>query len=136
MLRNSREKGKRHSTSTKAHPVNCFEGMDEIGSRLYCCFRCHNLIANQDDIINKDFLAGQRRRAFLFSRTKNLEEGTPGDRSMITGIHTVAQVSCKDCGEGLGWKYCKAYDEQNMYKVGKTVLEISKIEKLVKPPFR
>lgn len=48
---------------------------------------------------------------------------------MITGMHTVADVYCKDCGESLGWKYERAFEESQKYKEGKFVLENVKIVK-------
>lgn len=65
----------------------------------------------------------------------NLEEGRPQLRDMISGVHVVSTVSCKDCGEDLGWKYHCAHSLHNEYKVGKTVLSMSKIDKLIKPFF-
>lgn len=47
----------------------------------------------------------------------------------MTGLHTVADVFCADCGEMLGWKYERAYEESEKYKEGKTVLEKFKIAK-------
>ena len=46
---------------------------------------------------------------------------------LITGLHTVCDVYCSDCGEPLGWKYLKAYEETQNYKVGKIVLQKFKI---------
>ena len=47
----------------------------------------------------------------------------------MTGLHTVADVCCSECGELLGWKYLRAYEESQKYKEGKIILEKFKIAK-------
>lgn len=68
-------------------------------------------------------------RAFLFSHAVNIVTGPKEDRHLLTGLHTVADVFCSDCGEALGWKYVKAYESSQKYKEGKIVLEKFKIVK-------
>ncbi|OMO64251.1 Yippee-like protein [Corchorus capsularis] len=77
-----------------------------IGPRLYNCYKCGNMICRHDDIVSKTFQE---------------------DRRLITGLHTVADVYCCDCGERLGWRYIKAYEEMYKYKEGKIVLEKFKL---------
>ncbi|GAB2231186.1 hypothetical protein Droror1_Dr00027475 [Drosera rotundifolia] len=88
---------------------------------LYSCFTCRNHVALHNDIVSKTFQTG-KGRAFLFSHAVNLVEGAQEDRQLITGLHTVADVSCSDCGAVLGWKYFKAYEQSQKYKEGKFVL--------------
>lgn len=59
----------------------------------------------------------------------NVMIGPKKERELMTGWHIVADVKCSDCGEVLGWKYEKAYDESQKYKEGKFVLENFKIVK-------
>ncbi|KAK9279721.1 hypothetical protein L1049_013403 [Liquidambar formosana] len=99
---------------------------DLVGLRFYSCYKCQNHVSLQDDIVSKGFQAGSGR-AFLFSHAMNIVLGPKEDRQLITGIHTVADVYCSDCGEVLGWKYEKAYEESQKYKEGKFVLEKFKI---------
>ena len=49
--------------------------------------------------------------------------GVKEDRQLTTGLHTVADIFCYNCGEALGWKYEKAYEESQKYKEGKYILE-------------
>lgn len=42
---------------------------------------------------------------------------------MTTGKHVVRDISCKQCGEIVGWKYDKAYERTEQYKEGKFILE-------------
>ncbi|KAI9093947.1 hypothetical protein K1719_026945 [Acacia pycnantha] len=93
---------------------------------LYCCFKCQNHIAFHDDIISKDFRASSGR-AFLFAHAININKGAMEERHLMTGLHTVSDVYCSDCGEALGWKYIKAYEESQKYKEGKFILEKFKI---------
>ncbi|KAK6142683.1 hypothetical protein DH2020_023031 [Rehmannia glutinosa] len=74
-------------------------------------------------------LAWQPGRGFLFSHVVNVVEGPKADRLLISGTHMVADVFCGDCGEKLGWKYEKTYEQHHKYKEGKTVLAKSKITK-------
>ncbi|KAL2893319.1 hypothetical protein RDABS01_009228 [Bienertia sinuspersici] len=101
---------------------------DEVGSRSYRCFVCRNYVAHHDDIVSKSFQA-QTGRAFLFSHAENIVTGPKEDRHLLTGLHTVADVFCSDCGDTLGWKYLKAYETSQKYKEGKVVLEKFKIVK-------
>ncbi|KNA14077.1 hypothetical protein SOVF_110750 [Spinacia oleracea] len=99
-----------------------------IGPRLYSCSNCRNNVALHDDIVSKAF-QGRNSRAFLFSHAMNVDVGPKEDRHLMTGLHTVADVSCSDCREVLGWKYERAYEESQKYKEGKYILEKSKIVK-------
>ncbi|KAI9090326.1 hypothetical protein K1719_028661 [Acacia pycnantha] len=97
-------------------------------SCIYCCFKCQNQIAPHDGIISKQF-RGSHGRAFLFSEAVNIKEGEKKERQMRSGVYTVSDVYCSDCGEELGWRYIKAFEETQKYKEGKFVLEIFKIVK-------
>jgi len=35
----------------------------------------------------------------------NFTIGTPEERMMLSGLHTVADIFCCCCGEIIGWKY-------------------------------
>ncbi|XP_073139751.1 protein yippee-like At4g27745 [Henckelia pumila] len=97
-----------------------------IGPRFYSCYRCRNPVAFHDDIVSKGFQS-RKGRAFLFSHAMNVLSGPKEDRQLMTGLHMVADVHCGDCGEALGWKYEKAYENSEKYKEGKFVLEKFKI---------
>ncbi|KAH9627556.1 hypothetical protein KSS87_005610 [Heliosperma pusillum] len=95
-------------------------------SRIYCCFVCRNFVARHDDIVSKSFQA-HSGRAYLFSHAMNIRSGPKEDRHLLTGLHTVADVFCDDCGEPIGWKYFKAHEPSQKYKEAKVVLEKVKI---------
>ncbi|KAK4431302.1 protein yippee-like [Sesamum alatum] len=109
--------------------LGSFCSMGEIvGPRLYSCYKCRNHVSLHDDIISKAF-QGRHGRAFLFSHAMNIVVGAKEDRHLITGLHTVADISCADCNEVLGWKYERAYEASQKYKEGKFIFEKSKIVK-------
>lgn len=59
----------------------------------------------------------------------NISVGTKEDRQLMTGLHTVADIYCRDCRGVLGWKYERAYEESQRYKEGKFIFEKAKIVK-------
>ena len=48
-------------------------------------------------------------------------------RQLVTGQHTVSDVSCAFCGAVLGWRYVEAEEEAQKYKVGKYILEMKRV---------
>ncbi|GJN04635.1 hypothetical protein PR202_ga22199 [Eleusine coracana subsp. coracana] len=99
-----------------------------VGPRVYSCCHCRNHVCLHDDIISKAF-QGRNGRAFLFSHAMNITLGTKEDRHLMTGLHTVADIYCRDCREVLGWKYERAYEDSQRYKEGKFIFEKAKIVK-------
>ncbi|KAL3570522.1 hypothetical protein D5086_027771 [Populus alba] len=69
-----------------------------VGPRLYSCCNCRNHVSLHDDIISKAF-QGRHGRAFLFSHAMNIVVGPKEDRHLLTGLHTVADISCAECRE-------------------------------------
>ncbi|KAF2911269.1 hypothetical protein DAI22_11g164200 [Oryza sativa Japonica Group] len=99
-----------------------------VGPRVYSCCHCRNHVCLHDDIISKAF-QGRNGRAFLFSHAMNISMGPKEDRQLMTGLHTVADIYCRDCREVLGWKYERAFEESQKYKEGKFIFEKAKIVK-------
>ena len=62
-------------------------------------------------------------RAYLFDQCVNITTGPPEDRILITGLHTVSDISCKRCQALVGWTYAKAYEPSQKYKEGKYIIE-------------
>lgn len=50
-------------------------------------------------------------------------------RQLVTGAHTVSDISCVHCGTVLGWKYVAAEEESQRYKVGKFILETKRVQR-------
>mmetsp|Transcript_10103 Transcript_10103/g.30864 ORF Transcript_10103/g.30864 Transcript_10103/m.30864 type:complete len:122 (+) Transcript_10103:152-517(+) len=74
------------------------------GNRVYACTTCGCHLANNEDIISKQF-HGRHGKAFLFSSVVNVGVGDKEERMLITGLHTVADIFCNVCLSVLGWKY-------------------------------
>lgn len=108
------------------------------------CTGCAAHLCLTSQIISKGF-TGRHGRAYLVSAeplatavsvsassspTASLPNTMlhhPVPRQLVTGAHTVSDVSCVICGSVLGWKYVAAEEESQRYKVGKFILETQKI---------
>eukprot|EP00252_Welwitschia_mirabilis_P006267 TRINITY_DN1709_c0_g1_i2.p1 TRINITY_DN1709_c0_g1~~TRINITY_DN1709_c0_g1_i2.p1 ORF type:complete len:112 (+),score=19.39 TRINITY_DN1709_c0_g1_i2:243-578(+) len=98
------------------------------GPKIFKCGSCKTHAADHNEIFSKAF-TGRFGEAYLFNHVVNVCYGPKEDRIMITGLHTVTDVYCKCCSQLLGWRYEKAYAEQEKYKEGKVVLEKTKMIK-------
>lgn len=121
-----------------------------------CCSRCGVHLCLTSQIISKGF-TGRHGRAYLvspepaasavsvsvspshshstssYSPTDSLPNTviqTPIARQLVTGVHTVSDISCAFCGNVLGWKYIAAEEEAQRYKVGKSILETKRVTAL------
>lgn len=116
------------------------------------CAKCLTHLLPTTSIISKGF-TGRHGRAYLVSpppptalypynthatHASINDDFQPGDlpnvatlkpmpRQLVTGAHTVSDVSCKVCGEVLGWKYVDAEEDAQKYKVGKFILETKRV---------
>ncbi|KAG8168679.1 hypothetical protein KVR01_001428 [Diaporthe batatas] len=57
----------------------------------------------------------------------NVSVGSPEKRSLVTGIHVVADITCATCAVKIGWKYVDAREHAQKYKVGKFILETERV---------
>lgn len=107
------------------------------------CSRCATDLCLASHIISKGF-TGRHGRAYLVSpepvasaisisasssptaSLPNTIMQKPVPRQLVTGAHTVSDISCASCGSVLGWKYVAAEEESQRYKVGKFILETQK----------
>ncbi|RHN75046.1 hypothetical protein MtrunA17_Chr2g0316891 [Medicago truncatula] len=62
-----------------------------------------------------------------YSNSVNTTTGTPVERMMLSGLHTVTDIFCCCCGQIVGWKYESAHEKSQKYKEGKFVLERGRI---------
>ncbi|KAL9095403.1 MAG: hypothetical protein Q9165_002274 [Trypethelium subeluteriae] len=120
------------------------------------CSRCLADLCLSTQIISKGF-TGRHGRAYLVSASShpsllppyaassnsssssksngawsngslpNTNTHKPVPRTLVTGAHTVSDISCAQCGSVLGWKYVAAEEESQRYKVGKFILETRKV---------
>ena len=108
------------------------------------CARCATDLCLSSQIISKGF-TGRHGRAYLVSPgltagnaplacrdrdqascLANTHIHKPVPRQLVTGAHTVCDVSCALCGSVIGWKYEGAEEESQKYKIGKFILETRK----------
>ncbi|KAI8321535.1 yippee-domain-containing protein [Martensiomyces pterosporus] len=93
---------------------------------IYACLGCSAHIARAGDIISRTF-QGRLGRAYLTEAVVNEMLGDNEDRLLMTGMHTVCNLHCRNCGTVIGWKYIRAHDKSQQYKEGRYVLEQSRI---------
>ncbi|CAM9138609.1 unnamed protein product [Phaeothamnion confervicola] len=98
------------------------------GPQIFTCCDCGTHLSSNDQILSKSF-HGRGGRAFLFNTAVNVSTGPLEKRHLITGLHTVADIYCNGCQTLLGWKYEEASDESQKYKVGKYILEKTRLAK-------
>jgi hypothetical protein len=55
--------------------------------------------------------------------------GNSEERMLMTGVHTVADISCQVCRSKIGWIYIKAPESNQKYKEGKCIIEKTKVIK-------
>ncbi|PSS03848.1 Yippee/Mis18 [Coniella lustricola] len=92
------------------------------GTKIYGCYKCHAHLADHDEILSRNF-RGQHGKAYLFNSVVNINTSEQSERNMTTGRHVVRDITCRGCGEVVGWKYDKAYEPSEKYKEGKFILE-------------
>jgi len=103
--------------------------LDEAGAtRIYGCASCRCHVADADAVVSKAF-QGRHGRAYLFDAVVNVREGPREERLLITGLHTVADISCLECASVLGWRYIAAFDSDQKYKEGRYIVEKARVVK-------
>jgi hypothetical protein len=96
------------------------------------CSRCLAHLCTTAQIVSKGF-TGRHGRAYLVSphavgaELPNSLVHKPVERNLVTGMHTVSDISCLLCGTIIGWKYVAAKEDAQMYKVGKFILEAKRV---------
>lgn len=107
------------------------------------CSTCSADLALTSQIISKGF-TGRHGRAYLVGPPTsdpasvspssystpdlvNVRVGRCESRQLVTGWHTVADISCFMCHAKLGWKYVDAKEYTQRYKVGKFILETERV---------
>jgi hypothetical protein len=53
----------------------------------------------------------------------NVKLAKAQQKMLLTGMHTISNLTCLGCGSSLGWVYLKAEDPAQKYKEGKYILE-------------
>ncbi|SMR56364.1 unnamed protein product [Zymoseptoria tritici ST99CH_3D1] len=139
------------ANSTTSNPTSQDSYLNSSPTSHLHCARCLSDLAPTTQIISKGF-TGRHGRAYLVSApslphssinpsnlltTKARNDALPNlpntyvhrpvPRQLVTGAHTVGDISCALCGSVLGWKYVSAEEESQRYKVGKFILETGRV---------
>ncbi|KAK4657563.1 hypothetical protein QC762_213610 [Podospora pseudocomata] len=114
---------------------------------LIRCLSCRSHLAFHSQIVSKGF-HGRHGKAVLVAPTcpsfhdgrspeqsfsspnlglNNIRLGPTEKRQLATGPHEVADIFCAICETKLGWKYVKADEPSQKYKVGKFILEVVRV---------
>ncbi|KAK9464557.1 yippee zinc-binding/DNA-binding /Mis18, centromere assembly-domain-containing protein [Lipomyces arxii] len=112
-----RSRGEKLLSDVQSHPLTIFR-----------CRKCLAHLAPYSRIISKSF-TGRLGRAVLVSGVQNVRLGKPGQRMLVTGLHSVADIACASCDVNVGWKYIDAFERSQGYKVGKYILELKRVVK-------
>ncbi|KAJ8500160.1 hypothetical protein OPV22_010712 [Ensete ventricosum] len=96
------------------------------GPRVYSCRDCGTHISRSTEILAET--VEYYGPATLFSRAKNIYVGAAQEwRLLAGGMYQIASVFCRRCHQCLGWKYLRAHDAPNQYKVWKFCFDNTKI---------
>ncbi|CAO2842430.1 unnamed protein product [Amaranthus hypochondriacus] len=98
------------------------------GPKIFRCKCCKVDSASPENIVSKNFF-GRFGKAYLFKTVVNITLGPTEERHFTTGLHAFNDVYCRSCQQILGWKYVKAYEENEKYKEGMYILEKERILK-------
>ncbi|ORY82045.1 yippee zinc-binding protein Moh1 [Protomyces lactucae-debilis] len=102
--------------------------IDKEPGKVYGCAKCKTHLAAVEAVIARSF-QGQHGKAYLFETVCNVNEQRQEERNMTTGKHLVRDIHCRRCDQCVGWKYDKAYEEDQVYKEGKFILEYALLTK-------
>lgn len=93
-----------------------------VDPRIYICSQCNAHLASHEQLVSKSF-QGRLGRAYLFNQVVNVDVGPAQEKMLITGLHSICDVHCTTCRSYLGWRYERAYEQEQKYKIGKIILE-------------
>lgn len=134
------------STSLSSSPPTPTSFLSRAPAAHLRCQKCLTDLIPTSSIISKGF-TGRHGRAYLVAAPppSSISRGEvsawakgdlpntfthkPVPRQLVTGAHTVSDISCRSCGSVLGWKYVDAAEEAQKYKVGKFILETKRVVK-------
>ncbi|CAI2374734.1 unnamed protein product [Moneuplotes crassus] len=94
----------------------------------YKCLSCKAHLSAVDSVVSKEF-KGSTGVAYLIEDVVNTFDGTSEERELMSGVHVVCDIFCVKCYSYVGWRYLKAYREDQKYKEGKFILERALLSK-------
>lgn len=103
------------------------ERLKELVGSVYSCRNCQTPLAKGGDLVST-FFHSSRGKAYLFRTVENVSVGPLEDRQMTTGLHTVADISCNNCKQIVGWKYEVAHEPSQKWKEGMFIVEKAAVD--------
>jgi hypothetical protein len=96
---------------------------------VYACASCGAHLSPCAALVSANF-TGRTGPALLMQGARNVIMARPAEeRQLQTGPHVVADLTCACCGQALGWRYLRAFDASQQYKIGRVVLELARIRR-------
>ncbi|KAH7726507.1 Yippee zinc-binding protein [Aphelenchoides avenae] len=96
-------------------------------NKALACTECNTFLTYCTNIVSRTF-RGTTGPAALCQDVVNTSLGEAIEKDLITGRHIVRDVFCGKCKTRLGWVYDKAFEVEQKYKEGKTVLEMKLVQ--------
>ncbi|QPG75870.1 hypothetical protein FOA43_003256 [Brettanomyces nanus] len=130
---NTNSNGSRYS-SFRISRLNPFFRMhqkynDNGRAITYACSHCLTHVSASNLIIS-DRYHGATGDALLIYDAVNIQLGPSQMRRMTTGVYTVCELLCRQCGKYLGWKYIKSSDPTQKFKEGRYILEVDLVKEV------
>ncbi|KAK0708928.1 yippee zinc-binding/DNA-binding /Mis18, centromere assembly-domain-containing protein [Apiosordaria backusii] len=136
-----------NSASSENRALKSMDRLTRTSPSLIRCLSCRSDLAFHSQVVSKGFHGrhgkallvaplctpshdsnGHDKSAYPFSSgLNNIRLGPTEKRQLATGPHEVADIFCLICETKLGWKYIKADEPSQKYKVGKFILEVVRV---------
>ncbi|QLI69593.1 uncharacterized protein G6M90_00g065580 [Metarhizium brunneum] len=99
---------------------------------MLLCTTCETVLGHERDIESRNF-TGKHGPAILITYVYNITMARPIRIFMSTGWYIIRVVSCAGCKKEIGWIYLKVQQRSQLYKLGKFVLELARLEMIIPP---
>ncbi|CAA7261603.1 unnamed protein product [Cyclocybe aegerita] len=102
--------------------------------RALVCKQCGTCITSHNVLLPTSAIPPDSRsfrgffgKASLFTETYNVALAKPGVQLMVTGAHTMQEVTCGICLSYLGWKIVRAHEKTESWKDGHFLMELENL---------
>ncbi|KAF5322553.1 hypothetical protein D9619_001776 [Psilocybe cf. subviscida] len=103
--------------------------------RALACKQCGTSITSHSSILPESAIPPDSRsfrgflgKALLFTDIYNIVLAKPGVQLMVTGAHTMQEITCATCTTYLGWKIVRAHESTETWKEGQSLLELENLQ--------
>ncbi|KDR75878.1 hypothetical protein GALMADRAFT_248617 [Galerina marginata CBS 339.88] len=102
--------------------------------RALACKKCSTSITSHNSLLPQSAMPPDSRsfrgfsgKAALFTETHNVALAKPGVQLMVTGAHTMQEITCSTCTAYVGWKIVRAHEGTESWKDGHFLLELENL---------